>query len=210
MTETLFAACVPPRAVLCPGATMMLKHAFKEWAVICRALAEGRQAIILRKGGIAERGGVFEVEHTRFWLYPTYVHQQRGGVKPEARALLDEAEQGRPRSGIVRLTHFAEVPQVYHIGDLETVLCLQDLHCWSQEMVRARFAYRRPSLYVLPVRVYRAAQAYEVEETPEYAGCKSWVELEQGLPTGRAVPVLPEDVFATLLQTVEQLCSPRG
>ena len=31
----------------------MLRHAFKEWAVICKALAEGRQALILRKGGIA-------------------------------------------------------------------------------------------------------------------------------------------------------------
>ena len=39
----------------------MLKDAFKEWAVICRALAEGRQALILRKGGIAEAGGDFRV-----------------------------------------------------------------------------------------------------------------------------------------------------
>ena len=31
----------------------MLKHAFKEWAVICQALATGRQALVLRKGGVA-------------------------------------------------------------------------------------------------------------------------------------------------------------
>jgi len=54
-----------------------LRHAFKEWAVICRALAEGRQALILRKGGIEETGGTFEVEHSRFWLYPTYTEAQR-------------------------------------------------------------------------------------------------------------------------------------
>ncbi|HYV35699.1 MAG TPA: DUF1802 family protein, partial [Gemmataceae bacterium] len=45
----------------------MLKHAFKEWAAICKALAEGRQGLILRKGGIAEPGGDFQIEHTRFW-----------------------------------------------------------------------------------------------------------------------------------------------
>ena len=35
----------------------MLQHAFKEWAVICYCLAKGKQAIILRKGGLAEPGG---------------------------------------------------------------------------------------------------------------------------------------------------------
>ena len=64
---------------------MDLPHAFKEWAVICRALAEGKQALILRKGGIAETGGEFAVEHTRFWLFPTYTHQQRDGIRPEAK-----------------------------------------------------------------------------------------------------------------------------
>ena len=37
--------------------------AFKEWAVICRALAQGRQRLILRKGGIEEPGGQFELAH---------------------------------------------------------------------------------------------------------------------------------------------------
>ena len=32
----------------------MLKDAFKEWAVICRALADGGQGLILRKGGIGD------------------------------------------------------------------------------------------------------------------------------------------------------------
>src|SRR5205823_6044048 len=65
----------------------MLKHAFKEWAVICRALAEGRQSLILRKGGIAEPGGEFALEQKHFWLFPTYVHQQQTGIKPEARTM---------------------------------------------------------------------------------------------------------------------------
>ena len=37
----------------------MLRIAFKEWAAVCRALASGRQSLIIRKGGIAEAGGVF-------------------------------------------------------------------------------------------------------------------------------------------------------
>ena len=42
---------------------MTLNVAFKEWAVVCQALAAGRQSVILRKGGIAEEGGIFRPEY---------------------------------------------------------------------------------------------------------------------------------------------------
>src|SRR3954465_4060455 len=50
--------------------------AFKEWAVTVRALAEGEQLVTLRKGGIREPNKHFEVEHDRFFLYPTFDHQR--------------------------------------------------------------------------------------------------------------------------------------
>jgi hypothetical protein len=184
-----------------------LSVAFKEWAVICRALAEGRQAIILRKGGVAENGGEFTVEHTRFWLLPTYVHQQRAGVIEEAWPLLEQAEAERPPAGVVRLSHFAEVPGVYHVRDLSSAWRLAGLHLWTQDTVEARFAYRTPGLYVLPVRVY-AAQPIEIPETPYYAGCKSWVNLEQALPTAGAVPVRTEEAFDDVLRALDRILQP--
>src|SRR5437868_5081994 len=96
----------------------MLKIAFKEWAVICRALAEGRQSLILRKGGIAEAGGQFRPEHHRFWLYPTFVHEKPEGIKADAVDLFRAAEAERPPAGTLRLTHFAEVSGVYYIKQL--------------------------------------------------------------------------------------------
>ena len=77
----------------------VLRIALKEWAVVCRALADGRQSLLLRKGGIAETGGQFQIEHSRFWLYPTYVHQQAEGIIPAARDLLLQVESERPRLG---------------------------------------------------------------------------------------------------------------
>ena len=38
------------------------RSALKEWAVVARALGSGRQTLLLRKGGIHERRGEFEVE----------------------------------------------------------------------------------------------------------------------------------------------------
>ena|SRR6266849_2805522 len=186
----------------------MLKYAFKEWAVICKALAEGRQALILRKGGLAETSDEFQLEHTRFWLFPTYVHQQSTGIKPEALPLLHQAEVERPPAGIVRLSHFAEVAGVYHLHDIVGALLLDPLHLWSQDTVQARFTYRQPGLYVLPVRVYRVPEVFKLPDTAYYAGCRSWVELERELPTEGGTPVLDDETFARLIRRIEDRLNP--
>jgi hypothetical protein len=185
-----------------------LSHAFKEWAVICQALAEGRQSLILRKGGIAEVGGEFHVEHQRFWLYPTWVHQQQRGISSSAGALLEQALAQRPPAGRVRLTHFADVAKVWQVSDLARLLTLAGFHFWSEETVRARFAYRRPGLFALAVRLWRSPASHELEETPAYAGCKSWVELAEGLRTEGTTPVLQDGAFLEVLEQLEVLSRP--
>jgi len=164
----------------------MLGIAFKEWAVVCKALAVGRQSLILRKGGIAEVGGEFRPEHSRFWLYPTYLHEHRAGIKLEALPLFDKAIAERPPSGIVRLSHFAEVTSVRRLDDWPQVEALDTQHVWSPAAVRAKFEYRTPGLLVLTVRVCSVSRTIELTEIPEYAGCKSWVKLERELATGQA------------------------
>lgn len=186
----------------------MLRIAFKEWAVVCLALASGRQSLIIRKGGIAEAGGVFAPEHDRFWLYPTYLHQQATGLRPGAADLLRQAEAERPPAGVVRLTHFAEVSGVYCVHQLFGVLLLEDLHVWSEATIRVRFAYRTPGLFVVPVRVYRAAEPMELPETPEYAGCRSWVDLGRDLPSDAATPVIDDNAFTRLCQTLDLRLNP--
>lgn len=167
----------------------MLSVAFKEWAVICAALAAGRQSLILRKGGIAEEGGVFRPEHREFLLYPTYFHEHRAGVKADFLPLLEAADAGKPPSGVVRLTHFVRVENVAHVTDLEDALALDGLHAWTADVVRQRFHYRSPGLFVLTVRAFRLAQPVDVAERPEYAGCKTWVPLADPIDTAEAEEV---------------------
>ena len=81
--------------------------AFKEWAAICRALATGRQDVIIRKGGIVEPGGEFRLDHRRFLLMPTFLHQSADQLIPAARDLLDHIDADRPPPGMVALTHEA-------------------------------------------------------------------------------------------------------
>jgi hypothetical protein len=187
---------------------MMLHHALKEWAGVCLALAEGRQSLILRKGGIAEPQGEFQPEHRRFWLYPTFTHQQTEGIKPEDASFIARAESERAPAGTVRLSHFAEVAGIYHVQDLVPVLMLGHLHILSEEIVRARFRYRTPGIHVLALRVYQCQQPLDVPEAPAYAGCRTWVELEGALPTEGAVPVISEADFRNLMRTLDTILNP--
>ncbi len=161
----------------------MLSIAFKEWAVICRALATGGQTVILRKGGIAEAGGVFRPEHSEFLLYPTFFHEHRAGVKPEFLPLLETAEAEKPEPGTIRFTHFVRVTDVKHVTELDAALRLDALHAWTPEVVRKRFDYRTPGLFVLTVRTFPLAEPAVRVERSEYAGCKTWVELDEPVPT---------------------------
>lgn len=181
----------------------MATVAFKEWAVICRALADGRQSVILRKGGISETGGEFRPEHERFLLLPTHFHEQhRTGIKPELLPLLDAAENDRPAAGTLRFTHVADVTAVRKVTDLDRALALDGLHGWTPDTVRQRFHYRTPGLFVLTVRVSVLPTPVEVPDRHEYAGCKTWVELTDAVPTDGTRPVLSDNAFATYSRAV--------
>lgn len=182
----------------------MATVAFKEWAVICRAIADGRQSVILRKGGISETGGEFHPEHERFLLLPTHFHEQhRTGIKPELLPLLDAAEADLPPAGTLRFTHLAEVSAVRKVTELDRVLALDGLHGWTADTVRQRFHYRTPGLFVLTVRVFALPAPVEVPDRHEYAGCKTWVEFADEVSTAGARPVLGDAAFATYAGAVD-------
>src|SRR6478752_1960017 len=50
--------------------------AFKEWAIVCASIERGETSLIFRKGGIAEGRKGFQFKHRRFFLFPTYFHEQ--------------------------------------------------------------------------------------------------------------------------------------
>src|SRR3954454_16300490 len=77
-----------PFPVILPGMAWptSLQVALKEWATVCHALETGRQTVLLRKGGIYEAAGEFEVENREFLLFPTYLHQNLKMLKPDAHA----------------------------------------------------------------------------------------------------------------------------
>lgn len=151
--------------------------AFKEWAVICRALAAGRQDVILRKGGIAEPGGAFRVDSRKFLLFPTFVHQGPESLVPEARDLLDQIDADRPPAGMVILSHRATVRDATRITSEADLIRFRGRHVWSDAVVAERFHRWQDELHVLEVAVEALAEPLVVPWHDDYRGCKSWVTL---------------------------------
>ncbi len=170
--------------------------ALKEWAIVCQALADGRQSLLIRKGGILEIKRGFQVEHRDFWLFPTYVHQNVEQLIPEVHAEFSAAQAVRRSEGVVQLELYATVADVVQVTDLDRLRGLEGLHILSRECVASRFNYRnRPGVHVLVLRVYRRLAPLQTQNTSKYDGCVSWVDLEQPLETARCLPVLSDAEF---------------
>ncbi|HUE16161.1 MAG TPA: DUF1802 family protein [Planctomycetaceae bacterium] len=178
------------------------RFAFKEWAVTCEALATGRQSLLLRKGGIHERHGRFEVEHGEFWLFPTRFHQNPDEVREDARPLLKQVANETPPAGTVRLSLYAVVEEVIELSQESLLPRLADLQILAEQTLVERFHYRRPALYVLPVRIYRRSEPLTLAESPHFAGCRTWVELGQELSSEALVPVLNDAAHASRMQAI--------
>ena len=166
--------------------------AFKEWAGICEALADGRQSLILRKGGIAEGPRGFVPEHSTFWLYPTRVHEAEQGLRVDRPAASDGPSSIPLPTDSVSLEALAVVETIGHADRPEALQALEDLHVWTDETISRRFAYRKPGLWVLGVRIFRNPRPATIAVTPEHAGCKTWVALDAPLSTAGLMPVVDE------------------
>ncbi|MBX6312736.1 MAG: DUF1802 family protein [Isosphaeraceae bacterium] len=173
--------------------------AFKEWEGICAALAEGRQALILRKGGIAEGPGGFRPEHEAFWLYPTRLHEGQQGLAVEPPTPVGPPP-GEPE--MVPLRSLAVVASIDYLERPESLEALAPYHLWTEETVRKRFFYRRPGLWVLGVRVYNRPTPWPVAVTPEQRGCKTWVPLDNPPPTAGLVPALEDVAFHRQIEAI--------
>ena len=183
----------------------MLDIALKEWAVVCDLLIEGRLALLLRKGGISEAGGpgVFELEHGRFLLFPSWVHQ-----KPE---MIKEEHRGRvvvlgSEPATVTFSGMGEVAKIWRVRGREQIDAIEDLHCWTPAQIDMRFNYRpENSLYLMAVRVSRLAAVRTVKNSAAYSGCRSWVPLTGGdvVDEAGAVKVIEDEAFGRMVERVD-------
>jgi len=178
--------------------------ALKEWAAIEDALAGGRLSVLVRKGGIYEKRGDFQVEHRGFWIFPTGWHQNERELRDAFRGHLGDTPRFPDRT--VPLRVFCTVEAHWKVEDLAALERLGDLQPFSPETLKARFDYRgKPYLHVILVRAHALPARREIPHTAAYEGCVSWVQLDQPLATSSAAPVLDDEAFADVRCEVESV-----
>ena len=179
-----------------------LQVALKEWATVCRALESGRQILLLRKGGIYESAGEFEVEHREFLLFATYLHQKLEMLKESERGGFEHRTE---EPAEVTLSAAGVVTDIIQVQSRAQIDALDAEHIWAPPLIDMRFNYRPENpLYLMLVRAYRLHEPITIANTPAYAGCKSWVPLDHEVATGDALPVLDDVRFEHHRQAIRK------
>jgi hypothetical protein len=174
-----------------------LRHTLKEWAVAVRALERGETALVVRKGGIREKA--FAVRDTRFLLLPGYEHQRLDLLKPEYRQLMQEIPD-LTDGGPLRFTSFAEVKGAYEVSEPESLEAIDPYHMWTSEYAESRLRWRpKKPLTVLVLRTYLLPGPVELPYGEAYAGCRSWIELDEPVSTEGSRPVLEDASFERVI-----------
>jgi len=150
--------------------------ALKEWSAVVHALLDGRQSVLLRKGGIGEKR--FEVVAREFMLFPTVAHSHAERVRPEFRDLLTAAAADSADDHVV-VRAVAKVVAALAVNRPDNIQAIEDLHIWTAQSVREDRLDFRPKhrLAVLVVQAIPLVEPVQLPRTPDYAGCTSWVEL---------------------------------
>jgi hypothetical protein len=180
-------------------------QALKEWAVVCRALEEGRQVVLLRKGGILEYRQGFEVKHDRFLLFPTFEHQSKDHLQKDYADRLDGVLKEQPAADSNVMTAYAQAIEVKEVTDRATLHSLSKFHVWNESYVNARMDYNpKKPMSVILLRVFKLSKPITVDTKPEWAGCKSWIPLD--IEAG-GVPVLNDSQFEKIASEVKGVLS---
>ncbi len=152
--------------------------ALKEWASVIAALGRGEQVILIRKGGIADPK--FGLEADRFYLFPTNFHE---GVAP-------------PPSAAISITHWCEAARTWEIRDLDKLLRLEPLVVFDRQTLETRYRFRPDqSVHVIAVRTFALRDAVRIKMTDGYAGCRSWVSLDEEIDIDGSRAVLEDADF---------------
>ncbi|MEO6870895.1 MAG: DUF1802 family protein [Chthoniobacterales bacterium] len=190
----------------------MERVGFKEWALVCAALGDGRQSVIIRKGGIAEGRGGFSFRHGEFFLFPTFFHEQLARTR-QTNAVLPEQLPDE-----IEIRFCVKMEETRTLDDREKVRALEPLHILQESVVQERFDYDdAPGVQVAFVRVFRLEPAWRFEDLPRYGGCRSWVDLPEPPVDLQLWPILTEaeheerrGLFAQAVDRIERASKGRA
>ena len=159
----------------------------KEWATVVKALENGEQTVLLRKGGILDITSGFKIESNKFLLFPTQEHQERNLIKPQFHKYLEQIKSNPLENGSNKISSYAEVLLEADISSEETIKKLSSFHIWSDSYINERRNWKLDNpMKVVFVKIYKIPDII-IPIKSEYQGCKSWININEEIPVGKAV-----------------------
>ncbi|HVE37298.1 MAG TPA: DUF1802 family protein [Nitrososphaeraceae archaeon] len=157
--------------------------ALKEWSIICKALEDGNQTILLRKGGILEYKKGFEIRQKSFLLFPTLEHQAEEYLQSKYLQTYDLLLKGNKFQDTQNKTNtllvLGRIEAIQEFHDPQMLPELEKYHIWNEKYVNMRMNYNpKKPMNVLLLRVYKLPQPISIDVNPEWAGCKSWIDID--------------------------------
>ena len=162
-------------------------ESLKEWATVIKALEDGNQTVILRKGGILETASGFKINSKKFLLFPTYEHQENIHLKNRFQYYLQNLKDQKPKEGFNIITSYAEVLDEKDVSSQETIDALSSFHIWSDTYIKERQKWMpEKPLKAIFLKIFKIPEL-EIPMKTEYQGCKSWIEINAQINSGEAV-----------------------
>ena len=113
-------------------------------------------------------------------------------------------QQLPPRA--VPITHWCETVRTWRVRDLDALYRLEPLVVFDRNTLETRYRFRADqAIHVIGVRTYRLPRPATVAMTDDYAGCRSWVSLDEEIDVDGSEPVLPEAELAGRLEEIDQI-----
>ena len=173
---------------------------FKEWAVVCEAIGNGRQSVMLRKGGIAEGRDGFAFKHREFFLFPTWFHEQLEKTTLPAGTLLPPQLDGE-----IEIQYAVTLEWSRLVTDSTRLPVLKEFHILHDSVVEERFCYDEvPGIHVGFVRGFRLVSPRRLAMQKSFGGCRSWLDLP-GLEGVDLVPVISDEEHAARKDALQAL-----
>lgn len=160
--------------------------ALKEWGAVAHAVLDGRQTVLLRKGGIHERAFTANPQDGQasgpaegFVIFPTVEHSHVERVRSEHADVLAAGASDVHEGGTFTVRCGVTLVDVVPVVDPERLPGIADLHIWTNESVqRERVDFRpRHAVQALVVRAVELPEPVTLPRLDEYGGCKSWLDL---------------------------------
>jgi len=157
--------------------------AFKEWEVVCDAIAAGEQSVILRKGGISEGKHGFQWIHDRFFLFPTLFHEQGQLVRPAADGSVRQFSiepdiEGGEQVKLIHFNLYIETKATGRLTDWDQICDLEPYHIWSRDCIRERYEWGdEPGISYAVIRAAILVEDWTLPDRKVFGGCRSWIGL---------------------------------